>query len=83
MRPATGNPGPRLFGSRLDEARGGSDIDLLVGTDPPPPEAARRKLDLLAELRLLLGERKSDIALDDGSPPGDIVVRARREAVPE
>ncbi len=73
---------PRLFGSRLDDARAGGDIDLLIRTDLPPAEAARRKLDLLVELWLLLGERKIDIVLDDGSPPETIVERARREAAP-
>jgi len=73
---------PRLFGSRLDDARAGGDIDLLIRTDLPPAEAARRRLDLLAELWLLLGERKIDIVLDDGSPPQAVVARARREAVP-
>lgn len=73
---------PWLFGSRLDDARAGGDIDLLIRTDLAPAEAARRRLDLLAELWLLLGERKIDIVLDDGSPPAGVVERARREAVP-
>lgn len=73
---------PRLFGSRLDDARGGGDIDLLIRTDLPPAEAARRRLDLLADLWLALGERKIDIVLDDGSAPHGIVERARRDAVP-
>lgn len=73
---------PRLFGSRLDDTRAGGDIDLLIATHLPPAEAARRRLDLLAELWLLLGERKIDIVLDDGSSSRGIVERARREAVP-
>jgi len=73
---------PRLFGSRLDDARRGGDIDIVVRTDLPPEEAVRRRLDLLAELWLRLGERKIDIVLDDGSAASAIVERARREAVP-
>jgi predicted nucleotidyltransferase len=73
---------PRLFGSRLDDARVGGDIDLLIRTDLPPTEAARRRLDPLADLWLRLGERKIDIVLDDGSAPAGVVERARREAVP-
>ncbi|MGA1343339.1 MAG: hypothetical protein ACO33A_09910, partial [Hyphomonas sp.] len=52
---------PRLFGSRLDEDRRGGDIDLLIATDLPPGQAARRRIDLLADLWLELGERKIDI----------------------
>lgn len=73
---------PRLFGSRLDDTRAGGDIDLLIRTDLPPAEAARRRLDLLAELWRWLGERKIDIVLDDGTEAGGVVERARREAVP-
>ena len=72
---------PRLFGSRLDDARRGGDIDLLIATDLPPGQAARRRIDLLADLWLELGERKIDIVLDDGSVPAPIVERARREGV--
>ena len=52
---------PRLFGSRLDDARRGGDIDLLIATDLCPAEAGRRRIDLLADLWLELGERKIDI----------------------
>lgn len=72
---------PRLFGSRLDDARRGGDIDLLIATDLPPGQAARCRIDLLADLWLELGERKIDIVLDDGSAPAPIVERARREGV--
>jgi nitrite reductase/ring-hydroxylating ferredoxin subunit len=72
---------PRLFGSRLNEDRRGGDIDLLIATDLPPGQAARRRIDLLADLWLELGERKIDIVLDDGSAPAPIVERARREGV--
>ena len=74
---------PRLFGSRLNEDRRGGDIDLLIATDLPPGPAARRRIDLLADLWLELGERKIDVVLDDGSAPAPapIVERARREGV--
>ncbi len=73
---------PRLFGSRLDEARRGGDIDLLIRADLSPEEAVRRQLDFLAELWFRLGERKIDIVFDDGQSRSPIVERARREAVP-
>jgi predicted nucleotidyltransferase len=73
---------PRLFGSRLDDSRGGGDIDLLVPTDLPPAEAALRRIDLLADRWIALGERKVDVLLDDGASHAPIVERARRDAVP-
>ena len=54
---------PRLFGSRLDDARRGGDVDLLIATDLPPGQAARRRTELLADLWLELGERKIDIVM--------------------
>lgn len=75
-----GHP-PRLFGSRLDDGRRGGDIDLLISSDLPPGPAARRRLDLLVDLWLELGERKIDIVLDDGASATPIVERARREGV--
>ncbi len=72
---------PRLFGSRLDDTRGGGDIDLLVATRLPAAEAARKRLDLLADLWIALGERKIDILLDDGQDDAPVVVHARREGV--
>jgi hypothetical protein len=53
----------------------------LIATDLPPGQAARRRIDLLADLWLELGERKIDIVLDDGATPEAIVERARREGV--
>lgn len=72
---------PRLFGSRLDDARGGGDIDLLIVTQLPAAEAARKRLDLLADLWIALGERKIDILLDDGQADAPVYGRAREEAV--
>lgn len=72
---------PRLFGSRLDDKRRGGDIDLLIATDLPAPEAARRRIDLLADLWIALGERKIDILLDDGCISEPVYERARREGV--
>jgi predicted nucleotidyltransferase len=73
---------PRLFGSRLDDAGRGGDIDLLIRTDLPAGDAVRRRLDLIAEVWLNLGERKLDVVLDDGGTPSSIVERARRDAQP-
>lgn len=72
---------PKLFGSRLDDSRRGGDIDLLIETDLPLQEAAQRRIDLLTDLWLALGERKIDIVLDDGRTPSAVVHRAREEGV--
>jgi hypothetical protein len=73
---------PRLFGSRLDDARRGGDVDLLIATQMPPEQAVSRRLDLLAELWRHLGERKIDVVLDDGRSTSAIVENARRQALP-
>ena len=73
---------PRLFGSRLDDSRRGGDIDLLIETDLAPAQAALRRVDLLAELWLALGERKIDVVLDHDAAASDIVLRARRQGEP-
>ena len=70
------------FGSRIDDSRRGGDIDLLIATDLPPAEAALRRIDLLADLWLALGERKIDVLLDDGRSDAPILRRARREGIP-
>jgi predicted nucleotidyltransferase len=70
---------PLLFGSRIDDAARGGDIDLLVPTDLPDAEAARRRIALLADLWIALGERKVDVLLDDGRTASPVYERARRE----
>ncbi len=71
---------PRLFGSRLDDQGRGGDIDLLIETHLPADQAVRRQLDLLAELWQVLGERKIDLLLDDGSDL-PVLRHARRRGV--
>ena len=56
-----------LFGSRVDDAAKGGDIDLLVLSKKINLMA---KLDILAQLHLKLGERKIDVAVyPDASRP--------------
>ncbi len=53
-----------LFGSRVDEARHGGDIDFCVETDPQPWDAlVRARCLFLAALWKVLGERKIDVVL--------------------
>ena len=54
-----------LFGSRVDDAKRGGDIDLLVQTSQTQPEAlASASIAMLARLHRALGEQKIDLVLD-------------------
>ena len=70
-----------LFGSRIDEARRGGDIDLLVQGAWDPEDAFQRKIRFLVDLKSRIGDRRIDVVL---ARPGDrrpIVGEARRTGV--
>lgn len=73
----------RLFGSRVDDAARGGDIDLLVEVPEPVgnrPAAAAR---LAAELQIALGDQRIDVVLvDPHTPPAPVHEVARRMGVP-
>lgn len=80
-------PGTRvcLFGSRVDDAARGGDIDLLV-QPPESPDAAdwvARRQRLVTRLYRLLEERRIDVVLDSPAPgPAQAFAEAaRRQAV--
>ena len=52
---------PRLFGSRLDDAGRGGDIDLFIPRDWPPEESVPWRLCFCAELRHCLEDQKIDV----------------------
>jgi predicted nucleotidyltransferase len=60
--------GPRarvwLFGSRVDDAARGGDIDLLVSVPEPLLHPARLASRLGARLQLALGEQRIDVVLE-------------------
>ncbi len=56
---------PRLFGSRLDDAGRGGDIDLFIPGDWPPEESVPRRLCFCAELRRCLGDQKIDVVVEN------------------
>jgi predicted nucleotidyltransferase len=58
---------PRLFGSRLNDAARGGDIDLYIPGDWPAEEAVPRRLRFCVELRARLGDQKIDVVVGDGS----------------
>ena len=69
----------RLFGSRLDDAARGGDIDLYLETELPVEEAEALRLRMVARLARRLGDRKIDLVVKtrDGELP--IHTIARRE----
>ena len=54
-----------LFGSRVDDAKRGGDIDLLVETDQTDADTlARSEISFLSRVQMRLGEQKIDVLLD-------------------
>ena len=54
-----------LFGSRVDDAAKGGDIDLYVMT-PNKEDLLRKKITFLAKLKREIGEQKIDLLFDRG-----------------
>lgn len=73
----------RLFGSRLNDAQRGGDIDLLVESPSPlmPQELVERRNHFIARLYRLLGERRIDVLIVPTGRPDDrpVVQAARRD----
>lgn len=55
----------RLFGSRLDDARRGGDIDLYVESEGTPARLFDQQLELYGRLLRRLGDRRIDIVVAD------------------
>jgi predicted nucleotidyltransferase len=72
---------PRLFGSRVDDARRGGDIDLYIEASLSPQEAFQRETRMAAELYRALGERKIDIVVNTGRLDLPIYRLAREQGV--
>lgn len=69
----------RLFGSRLNDAMKGGDIDLHVEAEGSPRELLDRELRLQARLQRRLGDRRIDIIVQAaGAPAREIDEHARR-----
>jgi predicted nucleotidyltransferase len=66
-----------LFGSRVDDAARGGDIDLLVVPATPPASRARSSAEFAAALQWHLGDQRIDVIVDDGSGRSPIAERAR------
>lgn len=54
---------PCLFGSRLNDAARGGDIDLFIPGEWSAEEAVQRRIRFCAEIRRSLGDRKLDVVI--------------------
>jgi predicted nucleotidyltransferase len=71
-----------LFGSRVDDAKKGGDIDLLFETDRRISNRATTIGAIYVELIRRLGDRKIDILLQDAeSPQAPVISVARKTGV--
>ncbi len=52
-----------LFGSRLDDAARGGDIDLMITTSCDAEAARRKKVRFLAALKRRIGDRRVDVII--------------------
>lgn len=71
-----------LFGSRVDDAKRGGDIDLYVETPETDADVLNRKLAMNADLQIEMGEQKIDIVVHrQGQPLRPIDRSARRSRI--
>lgn len=71
-----------LFGSRVDDAKRGGDIDLLFETDHLIGNRATTVGALYVSLIRKLGDRKIDIVLKDiATPPAPVLEIARQTGI--
>lgn len=57
-----------LFGSRVDDAKKGGDIDLFIDPEENAPDLFERKITFLVELKNLIGEQKIDLVMAPFAP---------------
>ena len=67
-----------LFGSRVDDAARGGDIDLLVRSEKAVRERERKALQLVAKLQLNLGDQPIDVLVLD---PEIVIQSVHEEAI--
>lgn len=70
----------KLFGSRLEDAQRGGDIDLYIEANGSPEELLDRELRLYARLQRRLGERRIDIVVHGRGRPLRSIDRHARES---
>ena len=72
---------PYLFGSRLNDAERGGDIDLFIPGTWSAEEAVPRRLRFCVELRRRLGDQKIDVVVENKTS-SSIQVWAKLNGVP-
>jgi predicted nucleotidyltransferase len=77
-----------LFGSRVDDAKKGGDIDLLVCPQvrsaedaAEPQQTFMQKIKMLTLLERYLGERKIDLVVEQAQDPRPIVEVAHKTGI--
>ena len=73
---------PHLFGSRLNDAARGGDIDLFIPGDWSPQEAVPRRVRFCAELHRRLGDQKIDVMVENKTISSSILNQAIRHGQP-
>jgi len=73
---------PHLFGSRLNDADRGGDIDLFIPGDWSPREAVPRRLRFCAELHRRLGDQKIDVVVENKATPSSVLSQAIHQGQP-
>lgn len=68
----------KLFGSRIDDAKRGGDIDLLVQLPDIEPQRQRKALTCVALLQQRLGDQPVDVLVID---PASVIDSFRGEAL--
>lgn len=68
-----------LFGSRVDDAKRGGDIDLLIETDRVVPNRTNALCQIEGALAKRLGDRKIDVLLKDAQTVEAPIFHAARK----
>ena len=69
----------RVFGSRLDDAARGGDIDLLIELHQPIEAPEALALAITARLQLRLGDQPIDVLVADPATPNSPVLESARK----
>lgn len=69
-----------LFGSRVDDAKRGGDIDLLIETDSVVPSRTNALCRIEGALVVRLGNRKIDVLLKDAQTAEAPIFHAARKS---
>ncbi len=72
----------RLFGSRVDDARRGGDIDLHIEAATPEMASLQHELEFLVALKDIIGEQRIDVVLRaPNQPPRAIDLIAKQTGI--